>query len=179
MSPNDDEARAAKYNAACVHAQRKEWQDAVTCLKDAVNKYNLKAKVILEVRALVVGLALFPNCHQNLRVGADFVAKHHFKCHALQDRDLRPLRERREWLDAQDDFPGLVKSSARRSLRAEAKTPFRFARSVIFGALGASASVALLITLTRLIAILAGPGDKADLPVRRPLVPYHQHAIQK
>lgn len=86
----------------------------------------------------------------------------------VQDRDLRPLRERREWLDAQDDFPGLVKSSARRSLRAEAKSPFRFARSVIFGALGASASIALLITLTRLIAILAGPGDKADLPVRQP-----------
>lgn len=83
----------------------------------------------------------------------------------LQDKDLRPLRERREWLDAQDELRGLVKSSARRSLRAEAKTPFRFARSVIFGALGASASVALLITITRLIAILAGPGDKADLPV--------------
>eukprot|EP00892_Ulva_mutabilis_P000886 jgi/Ulvmu1/10799/UM069_0034.1 len=128
MSPNEDEARAAKYNAACVHAQRKEWQEAVDCLKEAVNTYKLKANVILE------------------------------------DKDLRPLRERREWLDAQDDLRGLVKSSARRSLRAEAKTPFRFARSVIFGALGVSASVALLITLTRLIAILAGPGDKADLP---------------
>lgn len=57
MSPNDDEARAAKYNAACVHAQQKEWTEAVECLKDAVLKYNLKATVILEVRALVVGLA--------------------------------------------------------------------------------------------------------------------------
>lgn len=55
MSPNEDEARAAKYNAACVHAQQKEWAEAVECLKDAVNKYNLKAKVILEVRAIVVG----------------------------------------------------------------------------------------------------------------------------
>lgn len=56
MSPNEDEARAAKYNAACVHAQLKEWQAAVDCLKEAVNTYNLKANVILEVCALVVGL---------------------------------------------------------------------------------------------------------------------------
>lgn len=62
MSPNDDEARAAKYNAACVHAQQKEWTEAVDCLKDAVVKYKLKANVILEVCALVVGLACVDLC---------------------------------------------------------------------------------------------------------------------
>lgn len=83
MSPNDDEARAAKYNAACVHAQRKEWQEAVTCLKVAVNKYNLKAKVILEVRALVVGLALSPILQQRLRVGSFVASRHNFNGTAM------------------------------------------------------------------------------------------------
>ena len=62
LSPNEDEARAAKYNAACVHAQQKEWQKAVNCLKEAVNAYNLKAKVILEVSVVVVGVAAITTC---------------------------------------------------------------------------------------------------------------------
>ena len=49
MKPNDDEARAAQYNAACVHVQQKQWQKAVDCIKEAVNVYGLKASVVMSV----------------------------------------------------------------------------------------------------------------------------------
>jgi outer membrane protein assembly factor BamD (BamD/ComL family) len=51
MRPNDDEARAATYNAACVHVKKKQWQKAVDNLKASVNDYGLKVKVVYEVRA--------------------------------------------------------------------------------------------------------------------------------
>lgn len=52
MRPNDDEARAATYNAACVHVKNKQWQKAVDSLKASVNDYGLKVRVIYEVRML-------------------------------------------------------------------------------------------------------------------------------
>ena len=50
MGPNDDEARAATYNAACVYVKKKQWQEAVDSLKASVNEYGLKVRVIYEVR---------------------------------------------------------------------------------------------------------------------------------
>lgn len=50
MRPNDDEARAATYNAACVYVKKKQWQPAVDSLKASVNEYGLKVRVIYEVR---------------------------------------------------------------------------------------------------------------------------------
>ena len=52
MRPNDDEARAATYNAACVYVKKKQWQEAVDSLKASVNEYGLKVRVIYEVRTV-------------------------------------------------------------------------------------------------------------------------------
>jgi outer membrane protein assembly factor BamD (BamD/ComL family) len=61
MRPNDDEARAATYNAACVYVKKKQWKEAVDSLKASVNDYGLKVRVIYEVR---VSCRLFcPICH--------------------------------------------------------------------------------------------------------------------
>lgn len=122
MKPNDDEARAAMYNAACAHTKLKQWPEAVAAVKSAVNDYNLKVVV------------------------------------ALKDADLKPLRERREWLDAQDELTGVLPSIARNKLRAEAKAPFRLTRTTILGGLAFGAGVGLLIITTQLIRALAGPG---------------------
>lgn len=50
LAPNSDEARAAQYNAACVHAKQRNWAQAVQCLSVAVNEYGLKRSVIFQVR---------------------------------------------------------------------------------------------------------------------------------
>lgn len=84
---------------------------------------------------------------------------------SVQDKDLRPLRERREWLDIQDELKGTVKASTKASLRAEAKQPFRLTRTFIFGGLLAAAALALLITATRLAALTAQGGDSPELQV--------------
>ena len=84
----------------------------------------------------------------------------------MQDKDLRPLRERREWLDVQDELKGTVKAPTKASLRAEAKQPFRLTRTFIFGGLGAAATLALLITATRVAAIMAQGGDSPELQAR-------------
>ena len=81
----------------------------------------------------------------------------------MQDKDLRPLRERREWLDVQDELKGTVKAATKASLRAEAKQPFRLTRTFIFGGLGAAATLALLITATRVAAIMAQGGASPEL----------------
>jgi tetratricopeptide (TPR) repeat protein len=50
LSPDDDEARAAHYNAACAHTKLKQWLQAADSVKAAVNDYKLKLQVALEVR---------------------------------------------------------------------------------------------------------------------------------
>jgi hypothetical protein len=50
LSPNDDEARAAHYNAACAHTKLKQWPQAADSARAAINDYNLKLQVALEVR---------------------------------------------------------------------------------------------------------------------------------
>lgn len=77
----------------------------------------------------------------------------------MQDPDLRKLRERREWLDAQEDMVGAMRSETRYNLRAEAKAPFRLTRTAITGTLALGAGLGLLIITTRLIgALRGGPG---------------------
>lgn len=49
LKPDDDEARAARYNAACAHAKLKQWAAAVEDVEAAVNEYKLKIEVVLEV----------------------------------------------------------------------------------------------------------------------------------
>lgn len=47
LSPNEDEARAALYNAACAHAKLQQWQQSAESVVRAVNEYNLKLVVAL------------------------------------------------------------------------------------------------------------------------------------
>jgi Low psii accumulation1 / Rep27 len=84
---------------------------------------------------------------------------------------LRPLRERREWLDVQDELQGTVKAATKASLRAEAKQPFRLTRTFIFGGLGAAAALAFLITATRVAAIIAKGGESPELQACHPPPP--------
>ena len=46
--PTPDEARAAQYNAACAFTRKKQWADAVRCLKSAINEYDLRLTVALK-----------------------------------------------------------------------------------------------------------------------------------
>lgn len=48
LNPNDDEARAACYNAACAQTRLRQWQAAVDSLTRAVNEYDLKLTVALK-----------------------------------------------------------------------------------------------------------------------------------
>ena len=45
-----DEARAALYNSACCHAKLRRWQPAVDAISAAVNDYDLKLTVAINVR---------------------------------------------------------------------------------------------------------------------------------
>ena len=56
LNPNDDEARAAQYNAACAHVKLEHWSDAVRCVQSAVNEHNLKVLVAYKVCTRLVGL---------------------------------------------------------------------------------------------------------------------------
>lgn len=49
LSPDEDEARAALYNAACCHTKLKQWDSAVECAMKAINDYDLKLVVALRV----------------------------------------------------------------------------------------------------------------------------------
>lgn len=55
LKPNEDEARAALYNAACCHTKLKQWQPAVECAMKAINEYDLKLVVALRVGDVVNG----------------------------------------------------------------------------------------------------------------------------
>jgi tetratricopeptide (TPR) repeat protein len=127
QSPNDDEACAALYNAACAYTKLERWQEASDAVVKAVNDYNLK---------LVV---------------------------ALRDPDLEALRERREWIAALDRAAGGISSDAYIKLRAEAKSPFRLTRVLLFGALAAGAGLGLIITSTRVVTALQGGEDAPNL----------------
>ena len=71
----------------------------------------------------------------------------------MQDPDLRALRERREWLDLQEDLYGAVTRQSRKKFRAEAKAPFRLTRTALFGGISIGAGLGLLVITTRLIKV--------------------------
>ncbi|CAD7695268.1 unnamed protein product [Ostreobium quekettii] len=48
FGPNQEEATAAKYNAACCLAKLKRWKEAADGVVEVVNDYNLKLKVAME-----------------------------------------------------------------------------------------------------------------------------------
>ncbi|KAI8464506.1 MAG: hypothetical protein J3K34DRAFT_114825 [Monoraphidium minutum] len=120
LSPSDEEAIAALYNAGCAHAKQREWRAAADSILRAVNGYNLKLSV------------------------------------ALQDKDLRELRDTREWLDMMTEIKGGLSRDQKIMLRTEAKAPFRFARTFIFGGLAGGAGLGLLIITGRLVQSLQG-----------------------
>jgi hypothetical protein len=80
----------------------------------------------------------------------------------MQDPDLRALRERREWLDAQEELAGVIDRSTQQSLRAEAKAPFRLTRTVIAGGLAIGAGLGLLVITVKLIAVATGAPNAPD-----------------
>jgi tetratricopeptide (TPR) repeat protein len=51
LSPDADEARAALYNSACGYAKQKRWREATDAVARAINDYDLKLQVALEVRS--------------------------------------------------------------------------------------------------------------------------------
>ena len=50
LGPTPDEARAALYNSACCYAKQRQWQPAVDAVTAAVNDYDLKLTVAINVR---------------------------------------------------------------------------------------------------------------------------------
>ena len=127
LNPNEDEARAALYNAACALTKLKRWQEAADAVVAAVNDHNLKLAV------------------------------------ALRDPDLVLLRERREWNEALSKAAGGITNQTYVKLRAEAKSPFRFSRIFLFGALAAGAGIGLFIITGRLVAALRGGQGAPEL----------------
>jgi hypothetical protein len=83
----------------------------------------------------------------------------------LQDDDLLPLRERREWQDVREDLVGAVPTSTRQALVAEARAPFRLFRTILSGGLLIGASVGLLIISLRLLAAVSGAPNAPPLQV--------------
>lgn len=79
-------------------------------------------------------------------------------CHLcwLQDKDLAPLRERREWLDAVGTLRGNISDKSLVQLRTEAKAPFRLIRLILASGLLFGAGVGLIIIATRLVQSLQG-----------------------
>eukprot|EP00199_Chlamydomonas_sp_CCMP681_P000535 CAMPEP_0119113798 /NCGR_PEP_ID=MMETSP1180-20130426/45215_1 /TAXON_ID=3052 ORGANISM="Chlamydomonas cf sp, Strain CCMP681" /NCGR_SAMPLE_ID=MMETSP1180 /ASSEMBLY_ACC=CAM_ASM_000741 /LENGTH=471 /DNA_ID=CAMNT_0007102049 /DNA_START=9 /DNA_END=1424 /DNA_ORIENTATION=- len=82
---------------------------------------------------------------------------------ALEDNDLRELRERREWVDALMEVKGGLSRNAKIDMRAEAKAPFRLPRLVLFSSLGIGAFTGLFIISARLIAAIKGGEGAPDL----------------
>lgn len=82
---------------------------------------------------------------------------------ALQDNDLRDLRDRREWIDALTTVKGGMSREMKLDLRSEAKAPFRFPRLVILGGFALGAAIGLLIISTRLFASIKGGEGAPDL----------------
>lgn len=80
--------------------------------------------------------------------------------HCSQDKDLAPLRERREWRDVVETLQGALSSKNLVGVRAEQRSPFRLFRLILSGGLGTGALVGLLIILTRLSGALTGEGRR-------------------
>ena len=74
----------------------------------------------------------------------------------MQDPDLAPLRERREWLDALDVLQGGVTSKGIVKLRTEARAPFRLTRLIFTGGFTLSAVVGVVLLAPRLFSALKG-----------------------
>ena len=51
LQPTADEACAALYNSACCYAKLRQWQPAVDAISAAVNDYDLKLTVAVNVRS--------------------------------------------------------------------------------------------------------------------------------
>lgn len=49
LAPRPEEAQAALYNSACCQVKLKQWQAAADSVAEAVNSYNMRLKVALEV----------------------------------------------------------------------------------------------------------------------------------
>lgn len=75
---------------------------------------------------------------------------------ALNDKDLEPLRERREWLAALSKMRGGITDQQYVQLRSEAKAPFRLTRIIFLGGLAVGAALGLFIISGRLLVALQG-----------------------
>jgi tetratricopeptide (TPR) repeat protein len=75
---------------------------------------------------------------------------------AAADADFAEFRDTREWIDLLQGVRGGLSREAKISLRTEARAPFRFARTVVFGSLAAGAGLGLIVILGRLAASLRG-----------------------
>lgn len=75
---------------------------------------------------------------------------------AATDPDFGDFRDTREWIDLLQRVRGGLSREAKISLRTEARAPFRFARTVLFGGLSAGAGLGLIVILGRLAASLRG-----------------------
>lgn len=84
---------------------------------------------------------------------------------ALKDDDLARLRERKEFEKVINEVAGRggIDEGQYIKMRQEAKSPFMFARTVIFGGLTAGAGLGLLVITGRLVAALKGVPDAPDL----------------
>ena len=61
MRPNDDEARAAHYNAACCYVKLQKWDEAVDNIITATNQYDLKFMVAIKA-SHVLSFCAKPGC---------------------------------------------------------------------------------------------------------------------
>jgi tetratricopeptide (TPR) repeat protein len=75
---------------------------------------------------------------------------------AASDPDFSDFRDTREWIDLLQRVRGGLSREAKISLRTEARAPFRFARTLLFGSLSAGAGLGLIVILGRLAASLRG-----------------------
>ena len=75
---------------------------------------------------------------------------------ALRDDDLKPLRDRREWNEMLEKVVGGVSNEGYAKLRAEASSPFRLARTFVFGGLTSGAALGSLVSVARLLGSLSG-----------------------
>ncbi|KAL4854848.1 Protein LOW PSII ACCUMULATION 1 [Chlorella vulgaris] len=82
---------------------------------------------------------------------------------ALNDADLEPLRERREWLAALAELRGGINEQQLVQLRSEAKAPFRLTRIIFVGGLAVGAALGLFIITARLLAAVQGGEGAPDL----------------
>jgi len=75
---------------------------------------------------------------------------------ALQDEDLKPLRDRREWNEMLENVVGGVSNEGYAKLRAEASSPFRLVRTFVLGGLLSGAALGSLVSAARLVGSLSG-----------------------